>query len=55
MMLIPLYGKRVTLLSYPCQEPFLLLASLIGKNAVMAIGRCTDSKLGQSEDYSVKS
>ena len=29
--------------------------SLIGKNAVMAIGGCTDSKLGRSEDYSVKS
>ena len=29
--------------------------SLIEKNAVMAIGGCTDSKLGRSEDYSVKS
>ena len=27
--------------------------SLIGKNAVMAIGGCSDSKQGMSEDYSV--
>ena len=29
--------------------------SLIGKNAVMVIGGCTDSKPGLSEEYSVKS
>ena len=44
--------SEVAFLSMPKAFP---AVSLIGKTAVITIGGCSDSKLGKSEDYSVKS
>ena len=43
---------QIAFLSTPRAFP---AVSLIGKNAVITIGGCSDSKLGKSEDYSVTS